>query len=104
MHQEIDQQAPHAPSDRHYVITWAWLMSALGVSLLIGALAGGAVTVALIFGIAVAKAALVAGRFMHLSAEPRWVLAILLGGVLAVGAFYIGVAPDVVWGFGRVAP
>lgn len=86
----------HAPASR-YVTIWAVLLLALGGSLVLGAHGAAPIAVAIIFGIAVLKAGLVVGQFMHLSSSPRWLKVLALSAVAVVAVLYVGLVPDVQW-------
>lgn len=90
-------------SDRHYLIVWALLMGALGVSLALGAAGHHGALVATIFAVAVAKAGLVLTHFMHLRLAPRLPRLILVGAVAVVVVLYLGLLPDITWVFGAPA-
>ena len=87
--------APHAHPN--YKAIWLILMALLGVSLLLGHLPNAWVGGLLIFGIAGVKIALVMRYFMHMKFEPWMLAALMVGALLCVIAFFIGVAPDVAW-------
>jgi caa(3)-type oxidase subunit IV len=88
------------PGDYHghpsYVKVWAWLVALLVVSLGLGGLGNHRLAVSLIFGLAVVKALLVLGNFMHLRWEPRLVWLVAGFGVLCIVFLYFGVLPDIV--------
>ena len=87
--------AHHDNHDRTYVVLWAVLLVALGVSLLLGQWASSTTVVALIFGIAAVKAVLVVGWYMHLAVEPAHLKLVMVGATAAVLCFFGGVYPDV---------
>lgn len=80
-----------------YVAVWAVLVIILFTSLGIGAMGNHALAVAMIFGLAIVKAVLVLGNFMHLRWEPRLVWLVAGFGVLCIAFLYFGVFPDIVW-------
>jgi caa(3)-type oxidase subunit IV len=81
-----------------YVGIWVWLVALLAVSLVAGFLPGGrAVALAVIFGTAVVKALLVAGNYMHLRWEPRFIYAIAALPVLFVVGLVVALFPDFVF-------
>ncbi|MBP6669262.1 MAG: cytochrome C oxidase subunit IV family protein [Gemmatimonadales bacterium] len=90
--------AAHADYHGHpnYFRVWLALVALFAVSLLFGLLGNHRLAVSLIFALAVVKAILVVGNFMHLRWEPRllWVAAGF--GFLVLGFFYFGVYPDIV--------
>ncbi len=81
----------------NYRLVWAGLVVLLALSLALGALGNHRLAVSLIFGLAVVKALLVAGNFMHLRWEPRLVWLVAGWGLLVVAFFYFGVLPDIVY-------
>ncbi|MCP4806248.1 MAG: c-type cytochrome [Proteobacteria bacterium] len=85
-----------------YVKIWGVLLAALFISLIIGAITTHPAAIALIFAIAVAKAALVVTYFMHMKFEARWILLTMGGTALIPVIFWLGVAPDVVLVFGEM--
>ncbi|MBI5514149.1 MAG: cytochrome C oxidase subunit IV family protein [Deltaproteobacteria bacterium] len=87
-------------SDRGYVVLWGILLGALGISLVLGLLAGRGAAVAAIFAVALGKAALVLYRFMHLKDEPRWIRAIFYGALSVLAVLYVGLLPDIARVFG----
>ncbi len=80
----------------NYVKVWLGLVALLGISLVLGAMGAHLLAVLLIFGIAVVKALMVAGSFMHLRWEPRLLVGLLIFAVLCAGFLYFGVYPDIV--------
>jgi caa(3)-type oxidase subunit IV len=79
-----------------YRKVWLWLVALLAVSLALAALDNHRLAVALVFGLAVVKALLVLGNFMHLRWEPRLVWLVAGFGVLCIVFLYFGVLPDIV--------
>lgn len=79
----------------NYVKIWAILVLLLGVSLLGSMSHVREVVLIAAFGIAVAKAYLVAKNFMHLNVEKRWVPYLLAVCLLFIFILFAGVAPDV---------
>ena len=81
-----------------YVTIWAWLVALLVVSLFANYLPGGrTVALLLIFATAVVKAVLVAGNYMHLRWEPRFLYALAILPVLFVLGLLIALFPDFVF-------
>ena len=79
----------------NYVKIWAILVALLIVSVL-GSMSGiRSVILVAAFGVAVAKAFLVAKNFMHLNVEKRWVPYLLLVCLAFIVILFAGVAPDV---------
>ncbi len=94
----------HAPQDDHqgphhgpgfYVKIWALLMFLLIVSILGPMLEHPMLTLITAFGVAVVKAVIVAGYFMHLKIEKRFITYMLLGMLAMVGLFFAGTAADI---------
>jgi caa(3)-type oxidase subunit IV len=82
----------------NYVAVWAWLVFLLVISLLAVYLPfSQAITVTLIFTVAVVKAFLVVANFMHLRFETRWIHAIALVPVVLFIIMTIALVPDVVY-------
>lgn len=79
-----------------YVLIWAILVACLGLSLAIGYMGNKELAVALIFTVAIAKALLVFGNFMHLRWEPKILSAFVVFAIMCLFFFYFGVAPDIV--------
>lgn len=79
----------------NYVKIWAILLALLGVSVL-GPMVGIFwLTMITAFGIAVVKALMVTGYFMHLNVEKRYIWYLLLVMVTFLFLLFAGVAPDV---------
>ncbi len=93
--------ASAARSDYHghpnYFRVWLALVALLLGSLGFGLMGNHRLAVSLIFGVAVVKALMVAGNFMHLRWEPRMVWLVAGFGVLMVAFLYLGVMPDVLY-------
>ena len=91
--------APHSSDNGHhhpnYVATWAVLVALLLVSLAVASLSK-TLALILIFGIAIIKAVIVCGNFMHLRFEPKWLTGTVLFAVSVLLIFWFLVAPDVV--------
>lgn len=89
---------PQAHGDTHhgdYVKIWGILVALLVVSV-VGPMFGiRALTLVTAFGIAFVKAYLVAKNFMHVTAQPRFVGAMLLTALALMLLMFAGVAPDV---------
>ena len=80
-----------------YILIWGILVLCLAVSIAIGYMGNKELAVAMIFTIAVVKALLVLGNFMHLRWEPKILSGFVIFAVLCLFIFYFGVAPDVVY-------
>lgn len=79
----------------NYVKVWALLVTLLVVSLIGSRSHVRAVLLVAAFGVAVAKAYLVAKNFMHVTIEKRWVPYLLVMCLLFLAILFAGVAPDV---------
>jgi caa(3)-type oxidase subunit IV len=82
-------------SHPNYVKIWAILVALLIVSLLGSMSHIRAVLLIAAFGVAVAKAYLVAKNFMHVTVEKRWVPYLLVMCLAFIVILFAGVAPDV---------
>ena len=79
----------------NYVKIWAILVALLIVSVLGSMSHVRVVLLIAAFGVALAKAYLVAKNFMHVNVEKRWVPYLLIMCLLFVVILFAGVAPDV---------
>ena len=79
----------------NYVKIWAILVVLLIVSVLGSMSSIRSVVLVAAFGVAVAKAYLVAKNFMHINVEKRWVPYLLVTCVVFIVLLFAGVAPDV---------
>jgi len=86
----------------NYFAIFAFLVAAFIVSVILDSMSGSPWTIAAIFLIAAVKAYLVVMYFMHLSVEPRFLKVMVIGLIVTLAAFYIGVITDMVGGFGKV--
>jgi len=89
----MSEHAEHG--DSYYIKTWAILLVLLVISVLGPELGIKWVTLFTAFGIAVIKAYLVAVRFMHLNATPRFVIYFVSTSLVFMLLFFAGTAPDV---------
>lgn len=78
-----------------YVKVYLALLVLFAISVLGPVLGIAAVTVVTAFGLAAVKATMVAGYFMHLNVERRYVWYVLLLMLAFVLVLFAGVAPDV---------
>ena len=96
----VPRPSSETPADYHghpnYLATWALLMAILFVSLALGHLGHKVLAITLIFSLAVVKALMVVGNFMHMRYEPRVMWAMVLFSLACVAFFFFGVYPDVV--------
>ncbi len=90
--------------DKKYIVIWAVLLVAMGVSIALGEFVGNTAVVVTIFVIAAVKAWLVVAEFMHLRYEAPWLKWVLGGALLAVVAFLGGVTPDVAFHWSVIPP
>lgn len=81
----------------NYFKIWGILVAILFISLALGELGQKALAITLIFGLALIKAIMVMGNFMHLKWEPKLLTWIMIFATVCLGIFYFGVAPDVVY-------
>ena len=88
-------RAAHAQPN--YVLIWAVLVAALGISVLLGYMQLPVVTAVMIFSVAAVKAWLVASYFMHLRWEPFFVVGIVATGLICLYFLFFGLVPDVVF-------
>lgn len=79
----------------NYVKIYLILLALFVVSVLGPTVGIVAVTVITAFGLAVVKATMVAGYFMHLNVEKRYIWYVLLLMVVFMLVLFAGVAPDV---------
>lgn len=89
--------APHTNYVKIYVI----LLVLFAISVLGPTLGIEAVTLITAFGLAVVKATLVAGYFMHLNVERRYIWYLLLGMLVFMLVLFAGVSPDVLKSSGQ---
>jgi caa(3)-type oxidase subunit IV len=82
----------------NYVLIWALLVAALGLSMLVGEMGLPVIAVVLIFTIAVVKAYMVMAYFMHIRFEPLYVTLILGSAVVCLYFLFFGLVPDIVHG------
>ena len=79
----------------NYVRVWIVLIVALLVSLVLATVNLEHVAAAIIFAIAVVKALIVAGYYMHLKFEPRFVVLTAVAGVVTLGVLFFGLFYDI---------
>ncbi|HET9250865.1 MAG TPA: cytochrome C oxidase subunit IV family protein [Candidatus Eisenbacteria bacterium] len=92
-----DHDAAHrVPYARIYWI----LVGALVVSLLFAFLEHHLLAASLIFAVAIVKAALVAGYYMHLKFEPRYVVLVVVAGIACLFILFGGLLLDIVHVYG----
>ena len=81
----------------NYVLIWVILVAALLISLAMGYMSLPVVGVVMIFSVAVIKAAIVVGYYMHLKFEPFFVVAIAATGLACLYFLFFGLVPDIVY-------
>lgn len=85
------EQAGHTS----YVKIWGILLVLLAISIAGPTLEIQMVTMITAFGVALAKAYLVAKHFMHLNLQPRYVLYVVCTCLALMLVFWAGTAPDI---------
>lgn len=90
-----DDEHQHVHPPIYYVKIWAVLTVLFCISVAGPMIGIKIVTLVTAFGIAIAKAYLVAAHFMHLNIERRWVVYLELAVLSMLLLLYFGVAPDV---------
>ena len=97
MSAETAKAAAHrVPYARIYWI----LVGALVISLLLALMEHHQLAAALIFAVAIVKAALVAGYYMHLKFEPRYIVLVVAAGVVCLFILFGGLLLDIVHVYG----
>lgn len=96
-----ESTASHAKHETNYVKIYGILLVLFVISVLGPTLGIEAVTLITAFGLAIVKATMVAGYFMHLNVEKRYVWYILLGMLVFMIVLFAGVAPDVMKSSGQ---
>ncbi|MCC7345200.1 MAG: cytochrome C oxidase subunit IV family protein [Deltaproteobacteria bacterium] len=86
-----------------YIKIYFVLLAMVGVSVLLGLAGHTRIAVAGIFATALFKASLVLGYYMHLKAEKNWVKWMLGSGVACLVILFVGLVPDIVYVYGRIA-
>lgn len=89
------EQAKDQAQRNKYIQTWAMLVGLLAVSVL-GSTSGVPwLILVAAFGVAGAKTYLVARNFMHVTAEKRWILYLMVVCISFLVMLFAGVTPDV---------
>jgi caa(3)-type oxidase subunit IV len=83
-----------------YVRIYWILVAALVVSLFLAFMEHHMLAAALIFAVALVKAGLVAGYYMHLKFEPRFVVLVVVAGVVCLFVLFGGLLLDIVHVYG----
>lgn len=81
----------------NYFFVWLGLLVLFALSLVLNSLGNRSLAISLIFTLAVVKAVLVLGNFMHLRWEPRLLWTIMGFAFLCLVFLYYGVMPDLLW-------
>lgn len=99
MNPEIEPASETEASHEHpnYILIWGILVSALGISLMMGYMQIPVVAIVLIFTVAVIKAYLVLAYFMHLKFEPFFVVLIMAAGLICLYFLFFLLVPDIVY-------
>ena len=93
--------AAHETSHKVPYVRIYWiLVAALVVSLALAVLEHHMLAASLIFAVAIVKAGLVAGYYMHLKFEPRYVIVVVLAGILCLFILFGGLLLDIVHVYG----
>lgn len=95
-HSEHSSETADYHGHPNYIVTWGILVALLVVSLALGHLGHKQLAITLIFMLAVVKAVMVLGNFMHLRYEPKVMWVMMLFALMCAGFFFFGVYPDVV--------
>lgn len=95
------EAAEHEAAHRVPYVRIYWvLVAALVASLLLAFLEHHLLAASLIFAVAIVKAALVAGYYMHLKFEPRYVVLVVVGGIVCLFILFGGLLLDIVHVYG----
>lgn len=91
----------HEPAHSVPYVRIYWIVvAALIASLFLAFLEHHLLAASLIFAVAIVKAALVAGYYMHLKFEPRYVMLVVVGGILCLFILFGGLLLDIVHVYG----
>ncbi len=80
----------------NYVLIWIGLLVLFGLSMLAAYLEHRVLAIGAIFFLAVIKALLVAGNYMHLRYEPKLIWCAMIFALLCLVFLFFGLWPDVV--------
>lgn len=94
LHAELEKGLYHGHPN--YLKVWVGLIILFAMSLAGGLVFGKITEIVFIFGIAIIKACMVGGYFMHLKWEPKFFTLILCFALLCLAFFFGGVYPDIV--------
>lgn len=86
-----------------YIKIYVVLLAMVGLSALLGMAGHTRIAVLGIFAVALFKASLVLGYYMHLKTEKNWVKWMLVSGVACLVILFVGLIPDIVYVYGRIA-
>ena len=81
----------------NYFLVWVGLMGLFFASLVANEIGNRSLAITLIFALAVVKAVMVLGNFMHLRWEPKILWGILGFAFLCLVFLYYGVMTDILW-------
>lgn len=88
---------------RTYINIYIVLLASVGVSALLSVIGHTMLAVIGIFSVAIVKAGLVLGYYMHLKDEKNWVKFMLGSAVACLVILFVGLIPDIVHVFGRMS-
>jgi len=88
-------------SESTLIAIWGMLLAMLGLSLALGYLGNVVLATVLIFLVATLKACLVANYYMGLKWEPKYILWILLTGVIFMIILFAALVPDIIYVYGK---
>ncbi|MFO1464479.1 MAG: cytochrome C oxidase subunit IV family protein [bacterium] len=88
---------------RTYINIYIVLLASVGVSALLSVIGHTRLAVIGIFSVAIVKAGLVLGYYMHLKDEKNWVKLMLGSAVVCLVILFVGLIPDIVHVFGRMS-
>lgn len=89
-------------TSKFLVQIWAALLVMLFVSLGFGVIENHTLSTVLVFAVATLKMFLVVNYYMGIKYEPKYILWVLLSGVIAMLVLYFALVPDIVWVNGRM--
>lgn len=93
---EAEGTHPHP----NYRAIWALLVVLLAVGIAVGFVGHVVLSTILVFSVAAIKAGVVAAKYMHLRAEPRFVQVMVLAALICVLVALVGLVPDIVYVYG----
>ncbi len=87
---------------RRYINIYLVLLASVGVSALLSVLGHTKLAIVGIFSVALVKAGLVLGYYMHLKDEKHWVKIMLGTAVACLVLLFLGLISDIVYVYGRM--